>query len=544
MKKWILHILLFASLFGMLTTSCSQDEEVMQVGSTSGTVRIQFSLDLDGTRAAADETWGTTIDTNGNRVIGNVYENKIDLGRLQVFLFDASGRYMGEVGGLTINPSNSSNTYTFTGEVTVKGVDVTIENSVKKLRNYTIMVTANYEGYINGNIAVTQNYIFDYIAANYRPNADGEADSYIPMWGMLKTDILLHEDRATASTAATSNPVNIYMLRSLAKIEVTLKDDLYESGYRITGATLNKTKSQAYVLPSEPSNGYFDNEDYDSTSDFLTSGCNPVNNATIQSDNELFDVNATSTTLNQKTWVIYVPEMERVTTEGEHPIKIDLELGKLNGSTITDVIIDNPFVELKDYAAEGTPYYDIHRNWYYKYTIKTISDGIETTLTVNPKQWNLVEETWDYSEQAVVETGGHIKWYDADNRQITGDKLSEYMTITNALICKFQLAQPQGATWTASFVSVEGDLIPYQFETTVTDENNNQQTTYSNSLSGKIENGKQAVLKIVPKSDTIDKNNIAILRIIVTLPNGRTIHVKNLVGGENTFEEYKIVQFK
>ena len=108
MKKWILHILLFASLFGMLTTSCSQDEEVMQVGSTSGTVRIQFSLDMDGTRAAADETWGTTINTNGNRVIGNDYENKIDLGRLQVFLFDANGRYMGEVGGLTINPSNSS----------------------------------------------------------------------------------------------------------------------------------------------------------------------------------------------------------------------------------------------------------------------------------------------------------------------------------------------------------------------------------------------------------------------------------------------------
>ena len=165
MKKWILHILLFASLFSMLTTSCSQDEEVMQVGSTSGTVRIQFSLDMDGTRAAADETWGTTTTTDDNlkRVIGNDYENKIDLGRLQVFLFDAHGRYMGEVGGLTLNPSNSSsNTYTFTGEVTVKGVDVTIENSVKKLKNYTIMVTANYEGYINGNIAAltrTSTYI-------------------------------------------------------------------------------------------------------------------------------------------------------------------------------------------------------------------------------------------------------------------------------------------------------------------------------------------------------------------------------------------------
>ena len=443
MKKWILHILLFASLFGMLTTSCSQDEEVMQVGSTSGTVRIQFSLDMDGTRAAADETWGTTINTNGNRVIGNDYENKIDLGRLQVFLFDANGRYMGEVGGLTLNPSNSSsNTYTFTGEVTVKGVDVTIKNGVKILEGYTIMVTANYEGYINGNIAVTQNYIFDYIAANYRPNANGVANSYIPMWGMLTTDIPLHEDRATASTAA-SNPVNIYMLRSLAKIEVTLKDELYTNGYRITGATLNKSKSQAYVLPAKPSKGYLGTDDYDSTSDFLTSGCNPVNDATIQYDNELFNVSS-----NQKTWVIYVPEMEKGTDNA--PNKVSLQLGRVTDTdasgnemitNITESVMSgNPHIVLKDYA-QGGSHFDITRNWYYQYTINQINDGIDLEFTLNVAPWTLVEKTIDYSSETISITTDDdgLGWH---NIQTTSTTNNKYMIAGADVVFKFRIDTP------------------------------------------------------------------------------------------------------
>lgn len=445
MKKWILHILLFASLFSMLTTSCSQDEEVMQVGSTSGTVRIQFSLDMDGTRAAADETWGTTTTTDDNlkRVIGNDYENKIDLGRLQVFLFDSDGRYMGEVGGLTLNPSNSSfNTYTFTGEVTVKGVDVTIKNGVKMLEGYTIMVTANYEGYINGNLAVTQNYIFDYIAANYRPNANGVANSYIPMWGMLTTDIPLHEDRATASTAA-SNPVNIYMLRSLAKIEVTLKDELYTNGYRITGATLNKSKSQAYVLPAKPSKGYLGTDDYDSTSDFLTSGCNPVNDATIQYDNELFNVSS-----NQKTWVIYVPEMEKGTDNA--PNKVSLQLGRVTDTdasgnemitNITESVMSgNPHIVLKDYA-QGGSHFDITRNWYYQYTINQINDGIDLEFTLNVAPWTLVEKTIDYSSETISITTDDdgLGWH---NIQTTSTTNNKYMIAGADVVFKFRIDTP------------------------------------------------------------------------------------------------------
>ena len=102
-----------------------------------------------------------------------------------------------------------------------------------KLLNATIMVVANYEGYVNGNIAITQNYIFDYIADNYRPVVNSSTTtygSYIPMWGMLKTDISLNESTFTEIG-------DIYMLRSMAKIEVELgadeDDDLHHSPHHL-----------------------------------------------------------------------------------------------------------------------------------------------------------------------------------------------------------------------------------------------------------------------------------------------------------------------
>ena len=520
MKKWILHILLFASLFSMLTTSCSQDEEVMQVGSTSGTVRIQFSLDMDGTRAAADETWGTTINTNGNRVIGNDYENKIDLGRLQVFLFDTNGRYMGEVGGLTLNPSNSSsNTYTFTGEVTVKGVDVTIKNGVKMLEGYTIMVTANYEGYINGNIAVTQNYIFDYIAANYRPNANGVANSYIPMWGMLKTDIPLHEDRATASTAAASNPVNIYMLRSLAKIEV----NMLANGFNLTGAKLNKHNNKGYILPNKnqgTKNSYFT---YNSTSEFLTSSsANPY----TSTDGELPLYSETA----DKKYVIYVPEYAN--TGGDLEIQL----------TITDASSGNELQKEGGYKiihgnySEGKPVDDgttpVVRNHYYQYNINKVENGVDAEITLTVTPWRVNQSTVDYRNEVSVTQ--EISWNNdvtpTSNRSIV---LSDDL---NEVSFSFNLATPRGGRWYAELVKISGADGAFQFK----DANNN----LSQSIEGTIDGNLRTLTIVATQADgNVTENNEYLLKIYVEAPalegtTPRQADVTNLLGA------YTIVQSK
>ena len=497
----------------------------MQVGSTSGTVRIQFSLDMDETRAAADETWGTTINTNGNRVIGNDYENKIDLGRLQVFLFDANGRYMGEVGGLTLNPSNSSfNTYTFTGEVTVKGVDVTIgRNGVKKLEGYTIMVTANYEGYINGNLAVTQNYIFDYIAENYRPIINGSTTtygSYIPMWGMLKTDIPLHEDRATASNAAsqTSNAVKIYMLRSMAKIEV----NMLAGDFKLTGAKLNKHNNKGYILPNKnqgTKNSYFT---YNSTSEFLTSSsANPY----TSTDGEL----PLYSEIADKKYVIYVPEYAN--TNGD--LEIQLTITDASGVVLQKEggykIIHGNYSEGKPVDDGTTP---VVRNHYYQYNINKVENGVDAEITLTVTPWRVNQSTVDYRNEVSVTQ--EISWNNdvtpTSNRSIV---LSDDL---NEVSFSFNLATPRGGRWYAELVKISGADGAFQFK----DANNN----LSQSIEGTIDGNLRTLTIVATQADgNVTENNEYLLKIYVEAPalegtTPRQADVTNLLGA------YTIVQSK
>lgn len=385
MKKWLLHIFL-VSVLGMLTASCSQEaDDPTQTDTGSGTIRIQFSLAMDESRVSRAATWnditGDATDNTDNdvRAIGNNYENMIDLGHLQVFLFDSNGRYLGEVGGLTLSPSSSATTYTFIGEVLVNGVDVTTEAGVKKLKGCTIMVTANYEGYVNGNLAVTQNYLFDYIAENYRPIVTGNTtsyNSYIPMWGMLKTDLPLYADRTAASAADVGK---IYMLRSLAKIEVVLGDAVDED-YVIMGATLNKYNQQGYLLPAKyPSstNGVADSYfNANSTSVFNTETCINAYSSIAPTGNLAFNVAD-----DNKSCVIYVPEY---VADLQGALIISLDFGSNDVKTFTHG-------EYSGGKYNNKPW-NVIRNHSYKYTVSINGADLEAIIEI--KSWNIKEHTY------------------------------------------------------------------------------------------------------------------------------------------------------
>ena len=523
MKKWLLHIMLVGVL-GMLAASCSQEEAVELSGTTNGTVRIQFTLDLDGNADSRAETWN---DITGNvtgdtdvRTVGSIYENTINLDHFQVFLFQ-NNAFLGEVGSLNLVDASGTinkNKYTFRGEVTVNNATVTDG----KLANATIMVVANYERYVNGNLITTQNCLFDYIAENYRPNGN-TATSYIPMWGILKPEggITLNE-----STDDTFTPIgDIYMLRSLAKIEVNLASTL-DANYKITSATLNKHNQAAYLLPSVPSNStYFEQEN---TSAFYTEACiNPASRA-----------NGANLSFNRKSdrqWFIYVPEYDN---DGS----LQIALGLANGNKdITNAVPSN-IIYLNEYS-EGektdTPI-EIVRNHWYQYTINTISDGIGATLKVKVADWDTDEESWNYKEQPSVETGGKMTWLDKQENEedkeftvaIEGTNVFvPIATKEKPAVCKFRISTPVGATWYATFETVEGVYGAFKF----LDADGNEVP----SVSGKV--GDPAELSIITTNTAPTVRSSAILRIVTRTSDGRTMIVKELVPSR-TNEEYTLVQ--
>ena len=147
MKKWILHILLFASLFSMLTTSCSQDEEIADIpsaGTPSEKVTISFTLDLgeQGGMRSRSSWEGYDEDDKSDNVqaepgIGN--ENYIDTNSLQVFMFKTDGTYIGGLKDMEAKRQGDySNIYNIKGEV-----DVDKSAIVNEVLNCKIMVVAN-----------------------------------------------------------------------------------------------------------------------------------------------------------------------------------------------------------------------------------------------------------------------------------------------------------------------------------------------------------------------------------------------------------------
>ena len=514
MKKWFIHILLLAGLFGMLTTSCSQDEVVEQSGTTNGTVRIQFTLDMDGNSASRAETWngitGNATDNTDNdeRKVGSIYENTVNIGQLQVFLFQGT-RYLGEVGGLSLDNGSGTNknTYTFRGEVTVHNATVTSNT----LTDATIMVVANYDGFVNGNLAITQNYIFDYIAGAYSASAQNK--KYIPMWGMLKPTggIPLNESTDVVSFTAIGN---IYMLRSLAKIEVVMGDGI-DPGYTFTGATLGKYNKKGNLLPAVPSGSTYLSQT--STSVFHTENCkNPVSS----SDNTPLAFEVAN---GGRSCVLYVPEY----SSSSKDLNINLQISK-NGTPISDNL-----EQKGTFTLNST---DLVRNHWYKCTVNQINDGYSMDLTCVVQDWTLVEEFWDYSDQATHSDNGELVFGNlVDGEFVPYDELSEeIVTYGDDLHCSFQLQTPINATWHAEFITVSGDQNAFVFVT---------ENGTSSTVSGEV--GTPAMLVIRPANATISQNNSALLRISVQTADNRTFVVKTLLP-ENlgNVKEYTIIHSK
>ena len=401
MKKWFIHILLLAGLFGMLTTSCSQDEEIANIpsaGTPSEKVTIRFTLDLGEQGGMSSRaTWegydeDGTSDSNQAEP-GIINENNINTSSLQVFMFNLDGAYIGGLKDMEAERQGDSNIYNIKGEVDVIKTAIDDDETL----NCKIMVVANAN-------AASTNSSGAVIGYNNGAIFNHDA-SYIPMWGIGTYSINLIQQLQVD----LDEP--IYMLRSMAKIEVKLSDDVYNNGYRITGATLNNYNTQGYVVPAfaTATKQTATLSDIVATTDLSTAGVyRPISNKSTQK--------ALSNIDNKKTYVIYVPEMAKGKgTDAEPYNKVSLQLGRVTATdedgieTITDitnsVMNGTPHIVLKDYA-QGGSHFDITRNHWYKYTINQINDGFN--IIVNVKPWTLQKIDLDFSDIVTYNVTGWI----------------------------------------------------------------------------------------------------------------------------------------
>ena len=116
MKKWFLHILFLAGLFGVLTTSCSQDEDDPTQISDSRKAQVVFTIALNSQSSGSRGTWGDNYDNNNTNnyesAIGDDFDNRINPDQFYVQITTDKGTYNVENVVYT-QTSTNNNVYEF-----------------------------------------------------------------------------------------------------------------------------------------------------------------------------------------------------------------------------------------------------------------------------------------------------------------------------------------------------------------------------------------------------------------------------------------------
>ena len=327
MKKWFLHILFLAGLFGVLTTSCSQEED--DPTQESRKAQVVFTLALDGQSSGSRGTWEEYSPSD----IGEGIDNRINPDQFHVQII---------AGGKTYTVSNiltlpkGDNVYEFMGEVSVEA----------SATNAKIMVYANMDS------PTTPTFGTSYTSTN------PYGVQYIPMWGVQTVSLSL-----TPGTRTTLNEP-IYLLRAMAKVEINLTAE----GYTLEGVTLNRYNPTGYNLPAgaavveNTKKLHYDNE-------------NPLSfNPCTTTTSEDLDFSVSNNHL-----VFYLPEVANSADENELVMTLSLKKGT---ETVT---LQAPYLYFRQYTdgkAEGATPFDVVRNHWYQYNITAINTSIEVDLGI------------------------------------------------------------------------------------------------------------------------------------------------------------------
>ena len=483
MKKWFIHILLLAGLFGMLTTSCSQ-EEGLEPQASDEKVQVMFTIALDGPSSARSRgTWGDNMDNNTENNypehIGDNFDNSIDPDMLFVKLTIGSQTY--DVQNIAYWQEGNINEYKFVGEVDVTATSLT---------GAKVMVFAN--------MTPAQTIGGETFNANYS-TFPGTGVEYIPMWGVHT--ITAAEGLSLTPGSRTELRTPIYLLRAMAKVEVIMANDDYE----ISDIKLNGYNNTGICLPT----GWNGENTTTTTGLDLDGVFRPQQSFVKEALKTCF---TESTTANGfQCFEIYVPEYLNFDSNNQATV---------TPSTIT-VTVDgkNYNIEFKNYSngsAIGNAY-NIVRNHIYRFNITAVKTGMEFTLSVAPWADKVVNH--EYGKNLSYSTGSWSNYSARDGNTIEMRAGSSATDNTTTAVYAFTVNTPKTIEWMAVLEDPAGkfqfDMSQTSGEGTVEEENAIQRTVKGELLvTGS--NLKLGVKAITPN----EKGQYeAILRVYVTYDN-------------------------
>ena len=357
MKNWSTYIfLLVAGALSLLATSCSQDEEHLQkLIAGEGKTIVEFSIALGNTGNSSRATWNDTYNPDGT-FVGEGIDNTINLNQFFVNLKLSNSIIPIRLIRI-LNSSTDKVVYTFKGEVEVR--------SVQSLKGAKIEVYTN--------IGESQTSF----STNYTRYPETGVQ-YIPMWGVhtITDDNLLLEPSSTIQLNTPSTPV--YLLRSMAKIELTLTDALINEGYNINGVTINNYNSIGNLLPTG---------EFGYTKLYNREDCINVSSAQYSDDGLAFYK------VSDNRYWIYVPEFLINTTDeiqANEDLHITLDLYKGNEKFPEDRSTFSMFET------------SLVRNHWYKYTITSANMEEDVFFNLNYKVIN-----WQDIDNGTLNFGDH-----------------------------------------------------------------------------------------------------------------------------------------
>ena len=352
MKKWILHIMLVGVL-GMLAASCSQDVD-SPLQTEGKKVKVTFTLATGGQDTYSRTTWKDYVGDGENDTSvygGEAFDNKIDPDQLQVLICDNDCTPIAKVQRL-LHTKEGNNVYKFTGSFVA---------TINPTSYYKIMVFANCP-------EITLATDFSTVVSTMPGNTANL--TAIPMWGVQQIsggDLLVGNSNLT-----------IYVLRALAKVEITISASVFEEGYTLKSASFKKYNEKINCIP----NGF---KSVASTTVLatgtsgLTSEDNTIPASFNPNNSQLKEGLAFATVEEGKKLVAYVPEYEN---------KDNLEMTVIVKKTDdkTEKSYDIPF----KYSVTAVG--DVIRNYYYTYNIIGIMNE-ELLITIAP--WTTYNPSWE-----------------------------------------------------------------------------------------------------------------------------------------------------